>query len=141
MREPTNESSAGVPPAQSALDWEKLRPVLDAAMHELKEADREAILLRYFENRQFAEVGAKLGLNENAARMRVERALEKLRTILGRCGVAATAALASVYFCKRRATRARRSGGDADDNFDCLCWNRNLHTYKNYDNDQTKTRH
>jgi RNA polymerase sigma factor (sigma-70 family) len=77
-------------------DWEKLRPVLDAAMHELKEADREAILLRYFENRQFAEVGAKLGLNENAARMRVERALEKLRTILGRRGVAATTALATV---------------------------------------------
>ena len=48
-------------------------------MHELKEADREAILLRYFENRPFAEVGAECGLNENAARMRVERALEKLR--------------------------------------------------------------
>ena len=77
-------------------DWEKLRPVLDAALHELKEADREAILLRYFENRPFAEVGVKLGLNENAARMRVERALEKLRTILGRRGVAATTALATV---------------------------------------------
>ena len=49
-------------------DWEKLRPTLDDAMHELKESDRDAILLRYFENRQFVEVGAKLGLNENAAR-------------------------------------------------------------------------
>jgi len=65
-------------------------------MHELKQADREAILLRYFENRQFAEVGAKLGLNENAARMRVERGLEKLRTILVRRGLSTTAALASV---------------------------------------------
>lgn len=89
MREPIAETAP-------ELDWEKLRPVLDDAMHELKDADREAILLRYFENRQFAEVGAKLGLNENAARMRVERALEKLRTILGRRGVAATTALASV---------------------------------------------
>lgn len=89
MREPTLESAP-------AADWEKLRPMLDDAMHELKEADREAVLLRYFEGRQFAEVGAKLGLNENAARMRVERALEKLRTVFLRRGVAATTALASV---------------------------------------------
>jgi RNA polymerase sigma factor (sigma-70 family) len=78
------------------LDWQKLRPTLDDAMHELKEADREAILLRYFENRQFAEIGGKFGLNENAARMRVERALEKLRAVFLRRGVAATTALASV---------------------------------------------
>ena len=65
-------------------------------MHELKESDREAILLRYFENRQFAEVGAKLGLNENAARMRVERALEKLRAIFVKRGITAATALASV---------------------------------------------
>jgi RNA polymerase sigma factor (sigma-70 family) len=76
--------------------WEKLRPLLDDVMHELKEPDREAILLRYFENQPFAEVGAKLGLTENAARMRVARALEKLRAALARRGVAAAATLASV---------------------------------------------
>ncbi|HUA69046.1 MAG TPA: sigma-70 family RNA polymerase sigma factor, partial [Candidatus Saccharimonadales bacterium] len=96
MREPTNESSAGVSPAQSAPDWEKIRPTLDDAMHKLKESDREAILLRYFENQPFAEVGLKLGLNENAARMRVERALEKLRTIFAKRGITTAAALASV---------------------------------------------
>ncbi len=89
MREPISENAP-------EADWEKLRPALDDAMHELKEADREAILLRYFENRQFAEVGTKLGLNENAARMRVERALEKLRAVFLRRGIAATTALASV---------------------------------------------
>jgi RNA polymerase sigma factor (sigma-70 family) len=89
MREPIHETAP-------EADWEKLRPMLDAVMHELKAADREAILLRYFENRQFAEVGAKLGLNENAARMRVERALEKLRDILTRRGIATATALASV---------------------------------------------
>ncbi len=77
-------------------DWEKIRPALDNVMHELKETDREAILLRYFENRQFAEVGARLGLSENAARMRVERALEKLHAIFAERGIATTAALASV---------------------------------------------
>ena len=98
MREPANENSAGVSPAPSAPepDWEKIRPALDDAMHELKETDREAVLLRYFENRPFAEVGAKLGLNENAARMRVERALEKLRAIFEKRGIATATALASV---------------------------------------------
>src|SRR5271156_5416380 len=89
MREPINESAP-------EADWEKLRPTLDDAMHELKETDREAILLRYFENRQFVEVGAKLGLNENAARMRVERALEKLRAIFAKRGITTATALASV---------------------------------------------
>jgi RNA polymerase sigma factor (sigma-70 family) len=88
MREPVHES-----PEQT--DWEKLRPLLDAAMHGLKESDREAILLRYFENRSYAEVGAKFGLNENAARLRVERALEKLRVLLAKRGLAAGTTLAS----------------------------------------------
>jgi RNA polymerase sigma factor (sigma-70 family) len=89
MREPTNETAP-------AADWEQLRPALDDAMHELNETDREAILFRYFENQPFIQVGAKLGLNENAARMRVERALEKLRAIFAKRGVTTATALASV---------------------------------------------
>jgi RNA polymerase sigma factor (sigma-70 family) len=73
-------------------DWDRLRPALDDAMHELSEADRVALLLRYFEGRQLAEVGAKLGLKEDAARMRVGRALDKLRGILARRGVTTTVA-------------------------------------------------
>jgi RNA polymerase sigma factor (sigma-70 family) len=76
-------------------DWDQLRPVLDAAMLELDEADREAVLLRYFEQRPHAEIGAKLGVSENTARMRVERALEKLRAPLARRGVTAAAAALS----------------------------------------------
>ncbi len=97
MREPIQNSETGVSPVQSApADWEKLRPALDDAMHGLKETDREAVLLRYFENQPFAEVGVRLGLNENAARMRVERALEKLRAVFAKQGITAAAALASV---------------------------------------------
>jgi hypothetical protein len=88
MREPAHENS-------EQTDWEKLRPLLDAAMHALKESDREAILLRYFENRPYAEVGAKFGLNENAARLRVERALEKLRVLLAKRALTTTAGLAA----------------------------------------------
>ena len=48
------------------LDWQQLRPVLDKAMHDLKDADRAVILMRYFENRQFAEMGEQLGLSADA---------------------------------------------------------------------------
>jgi RNA polymerase sigma factor (sigma-70 family) len=77
-------------------DWEHLRPVLDDAMHELNQADRGAVLLRFFKNKSLREVGLELGLTENAARMRVERALEKLRLGLARKGVTSTAAALAV---------------------------------------------
>ena len=73
-------------------DWEHLRPVLDDAMHDLNDADRVAVLLRFFKNKSLREVGLELGLTENAARMRVERALDKLRLGLARKGVTSTAA-------------------------------------------------
>jgi RNA polymerase sigma factor (sigma-70 family) len=91
MREPVNENESA-PDA----DWEKIRPALDAVMHELKDADREAILLRYFENRQFTAVGAELGLNEDTSRKRVERALEKLRVAFAKRGITTAGALAAV---------------------------------------------
>ena len=76
----------------AALDWERVRPVLDEALAEMDERDREAILLRFFEGRDFASVGEKLHLNDNAARMRVERALDKLHALLARRGVTSTSA-------------------------------------------------
>jgi len=71
--------------------WRQLRPVLDEAMEELPESDRLALLLRFFEGQELRSVGEVLGLNENAARMRVQRALEKLQQILTRRGVGITA--------------------------------------------------
>ena len=73
-------------------NWEQLRPVLDETLDELREADREAVLLRFLENRPFAEIGQRLRLTENAARMRVERALAQLRDRLARRGINSTAA-------------------------------------------------
>lgn len=73
-------------------EWEKLRPVLDEALNEMDERDRDAVLLRYFDNQPFAAIGARLRLSENAARMRVDRALEKLHAALSRRGVTSTAA-------------------------------------------------
>jgi RNA polymerase sigma factor (sigma-70 family) len=67
--------------------WQQLRPALDDTLHELGEKDRTAIVLRFFENLSLQQVGMQLGLNENAARMRVERALKKLRDRLTKRGI------------------------------------------------------
>ncbi|MFO1447319.1 MAG: sigma-70 family RNA polymerase sigma factor [Opitutaceae bacterium] len=72
-------------------DWENLRPVIDEAMDDLKEADREIVLLRFFDGLSFAAVGARMNLSENTARMRTERALDKLRAQLSKRGVGSTA--------------------------------------------------
>jgi hypothetical protein len=66
---------------------------LDELMDQLNERDREALLLRFFEGRPFAELGKKIGASEDAARKRVDRALEKLRGALARRGVKSTSAV------------------------------------------------
>jgi len=71
--------------------WQQIRPELDDALHQLKETDRAALVLRFLEERTLSEVGARLGLDENAARMRVDRALDKLRGLLARRGITSTA--------------------------------------------------
>jgi RNA polymerase sigma factor (sigma-70 family) len=82
-------------------DWERLRPVIDEAMDELSEPDREAILLRYFADRPFAEVGERLALSENAARMRAERALDKLRALLAQRGITSPAVALGVVLANQ----------------------------------------
>jgi RNA polymerase sigma factor (sigma-70 family) len=72
--------------------WPQIAPLLDAAMGRLGEKDRNAIVLRFFENKTLGEVGAVLGASEDAAKMRVSRALEKLRKFFAARGVALSAA-------------------------------------------------
>lgn len=71
---------------------DNIRPVLDAAIDELPEADRTAVVLRFLERRPFAEVGALLNVSADAARMRTDRALEKLRVAFARRGITSSAA-------------------------------------------------
>ncbi|ACB75527.1 RNA polymerase sigma factor [Opitutus terrae] len=80
-------------PSPSGHRWEEIETVLDDALSELAEPDRSAILARYFSNQSFAEIGTASGRTENAARMRVERALSKLREQLQRRGFDSTAAV------------------------------------------------
>lgn len=90
-------AQAGAP----APEWEQVRPALDAAIDELPEGDRAAVVLRFLERRPFAEIGAKLDISADAARMRTERAIEKLRAQLAQRGITSTAsalgALVSVH--------------------------------------------
>jgi RNA polymerase sigma factor (sigma-70 family) len=76
-----------------AAAWQQLAPHLDEAMGRLGETDRDAIVLRFFENKTAREVGAALKLTEAAAHKRVNRALEKLRKIFSKRGVTLSGAI------------------------------------------------
>jgi RNA polymerase sigma factor (sigma-70 family) len=67
--------------------WEQLSPSLDEAMAQLPDKDRDAIILRFFQNKSLREVGAAFGMNEYAAQKRVARGLEKLRVFFEKRGI------------------------------------------------------
>jgi RNA polymerase sigma factor (sigma-70 family) len=68
--------------------WDRLTPLLDGAMASLSGRDRDAVVMRYFERRDYRSVAANLKMSEDAAQKRVSRALEKLRTYFERRGIA-----------------------------------------------------
>jgi RNA polymerase sigma factor (sigma-70 family) len=73
--------------------WLKIAPLLDTAVAGLREKDRQAIVLRFYEGRNLREVGLVLGASEDAAEKRVSRALEKLRKFFTKRGVSSTTAI------------------------------------------------
>ncbi len=75
--------------------WEEVRGLLDESLDELPAGDREALLLRYFGQQDFSTVGTALGATGEAARKRVDRALDRLRKALARRGITTTAAALS----------------------------------------------
>ena len=82
---------------ESTIEWDRVCPVLDEAMADLDDEDRDALLLRYFKNHNFRTIGAEIGVSDDAAQKRVSRALERLRAEFNRRGVKTSAvALSSV---------------------------------------------
>jgi RNA polymerase sigma factor (sigma-70 family) len=75
--------------------WSRIAPNLDELMERLRESDRAAIVLRFFQGKSFEEVAAALGINEEAARKRVHRALEKLRQSFARRGITSSSSILS----------------------------------------------
>lgn len=76
---------------ETTVDWQAMRPLIDQALDKLSQMDRDALVLRFFEQRSLAEVGRALGSPEDAVRKRIERALQKLRQQLSRRGISTTA--------------------------------------------------
>jgi RNA polymerase sigma factor (sigma-70 family) len=75
--------------------WNQMAPLIDEALASLSAKDRNAILLRFFESQSFRNIGERLGGNENSARLRVVRALQKLRGFFQRRGVLLSSAVLS----------------------------------------------
>jgi RNA polymerase sigma factor (sigma-70 family) len=80
--------------------------LLDDGLMELKEPEREALMLRFFEERSHREIGALLGTGEDAARKRVDKALEKLTQFFHRRGYAASAVATTAAALKAAAQTA-----------------------------------
>ncbi len=71
--------------------WEQLAPLLDEAIGQLGKADRNAVVLRFFQNKSAREIAAALNVHESAAQKRLNRAVEKLRAWFLKRGVAVSA--------------------------------------------------
>jgi hypothetical protein len=128
----------------SAAAWKQIAPVLDEALQQLGKTDQEAIVLRFFERRDFRGVGEALGSNEDAAQKRVTRALEKLRQFLTRRGAAFSAPALGAVLANQAVTTAPAGTG-------CHHWqfsfnrhnnsNRILHPLQNYEHRKIQNSH
>ena len=78
-----NELLASSPEA----DWEQIAPHLDAALGDLTEPERDAVMLRYFQRQSARDMAQTLGISDEAAQKRVSRAMDRLREFFAKRGV------------------------------------------------------
>jgi RNA polymerase sigma factor (sigma-70 family) len=98
---------------ESDAPWEHIAPHLDAALGELTDPDRDAVLLRYFERKSASEMAQILGTSEDAAQKRVSRAVERLREFFAKRGVTVGASgLVVVISANAVQAAAAHAGGD-----------------------------
>lgn len=91
--EAQGSGSAGEP---DQLQAKRLQPVLDQALGQLPNSDREAVVLRFLAGHSFAELGTLLGCTEGTAQKRVSRALERLRELFRKRGITTTEGVLSL---------------------------------------------
>jgi RNA polymerase sigma factor (sigma-70 family) len=85
-REAAARAAREITPGPKNTAWASVYPVLDECIGQLSERERAAVVLRFFEQKSLAETGTALGISEEAAQMRVGRAVAKLRMLLSsRC--------------------------------------------------------
>ena len=92
FREQEAYMQSTLPESTDASVWLQLAPLLDEAMARLGKKDREAVVLRFFKQKNLGEVALAMKITEAAAQSRVHRAVEKLRTFFLKRGVDSTAA-------------------------------------------------
>ena len=84
-------------PAEPANAFnETALPQVGDALAELAEKDRAALVLRFLQQKSLRDVGNTMGTSEEAAKKRVSRALEKLRSLLARRGMVVPAAALAI---------------------------------------------
>lgn len=88
-------------PDEDARLWEEMTPHLDEALDQLPDDDRQAVLLRFFEQMPMRDIGGVFGVSEDAAKMRVKRAIERLRDQLAQRGIASTIVVFSAVLTQR----------------------------------------
>jgi RNA polymerase sigma factor (sigma-70 family) len=93
-------------PDETESVWKQITPLLDDALDRLSAKDREAILIRFFQDKSHRETARLLGVSEDAAKVRVSRAVEKLRLIFAARGVAAPSAVLLAAFAAHGAPAA-----------------------------------
>jgi hypothetical protein len=87
-------------------EWELVAPYLDESLNQLNRADRDALVLRFLKQQDLRTVGAALGISDDAAQKRVDRALEKLHVLLKRRGVTMSAAALGTALATEAVTAA-----------------------------------
>ncbi|HEY1122206.1 MAG TPA: RNA polymerase sigma factor, partial [Haloferula sp.] len=105
-RRKKREASLPNPIMDAEPTWSDLAPVIDELVDRLPAADREVVLLRFFQNQSHAAIGAKLGLTEETARKRSLRAIAKLRDLLAKQGIATTSSALATLLPAHAATPA-----------------------------------
>ena len=98
--------------ADPEVDWDRVRPMLDGILHELKDRDRDAILWRFFDAQPLAVIGQKLGVTETAARKRVDRALDTMRSSLRKRGFDSSAAALALMLANHAVIAAPEGLGE-----------------------------
>ena len=84
-QEPDDQS----PPEDSAM--QELLPHLDEALNQLPKRERRALELHYLAGHSYAEIAEATGTPMTTVASRVRRGLERLKAILGRRGIQASA--------------------------------------------------
>lgn len=86
-------AAAQLAAGEDPTPWAEMAPILDESLGRLPRADRDALVLRFFEGRSLRDVGAILGLSADTTQKRISRALDRLRESFLRRGIKLSAAL------------------------------------------------